>query len=145
MSEDWTYKKGQEFLVYVKEGDECKRVAYSKECSVELKTSFVEYSSPTTGAYKCQLPQKTEWAVSVSGLVADTRNDETLFGLIGKEVELFYADRTVLQDEDTASESDAGLWHGTAYLESLQFNGTLHQTATYTAKFQGSGALTLNE
>ncbi|MCD8265818.1 MAG: phage tail protein [Prevotellaceae bacterium] len=142
---DWTYKKGQEFLVFVGEGSANQRIAYSKECSIEIKTSFVEYSSPATGSWKCQLPQKSEWAISVSGLVADTRNDQTLFGYLGQAVTIYYVDRETGNNEDGVGNGSAGIWYGTAYLESLQFNGTLHQTATYSAKFQGSGELTMNK
>lgn len=124
------YRKGQNFIVFV--GTSADRVAYSRSCSIEIKVETIEVSDPSTGTWKNYIAGKGDWAVSVSGLVATTRNDVDLWAILKdrQPVDLYY------QDMDGEQ-----YWHGKAILTQLSQNAEIHQTTTYSAKFQGTGEL----
>ncbi|MCD8207693.1 MAG: phage tail protein [Bacteroidales bacterium] len=127
-----SYIRGQYFIAYAGGTAESNRVAFSRSCSVEVKMGTIEVSSPDTGTWKSYIAGKGEWAVSVSGLVADSRNDLVLFRLLKERtlMKLYYRD------------VDSGAYfYGDAILTQLTQNAEVRQVTTYSAKFQGSGEL----
>lgn len=139
---DYTYLRGGAFLVYTGSNAWDNRIAYSKTCALEVKTSTVEVSSPSTGVFKTYLPVKTEWTVSVSGLIADSRNDTSLFDMMTARTEVSLLIYQIERNSaGSVTDPEQPYYMGNALLTSLELTAENQKVATYQAKFTGCGEL----
>ena len=107
-------------------------LAASKSCNVNKAQSFIEVSSPTSGAWESFIPTKRGWKISSDCLLATMDAYKTLDAAwkAGTALSIRFYDTEYNENET-----------GTAYIESLELTASKGNLAKMSVSLRGSGAL----
>lgn len=108
-------------------------IAYAKGCKLTYSHEVRETTTKDDDGIKTVAEGLRSWKVDCDGLVVST-NFSTLFATI--------SGRTKVYLSFTSSASGDKKYSGYAYLSSLDQDGPDQQSTTYSASFEGTGALT---
>ncbi len=120
-------------------------VAYATTGSININHSLREITSKDSGAWKEQMEGLRDWSIDLEGMYAWTApvtgaaitNADDLFAS-------YINTRTSFTITWGSTDAEAGdtKYEGTAYLGSVSMTGATEDSATYSASFSGSGAIT---
>ena len=107
-------------------------LAASKSCNVNKAQSFIEVSSPISGAWESFIPTKRGWKISSDCLLATMDAYKTLDAAwkAGTALDIRFYDTDYNENEV-----------GTAYIESLELTASKGNLAKMSVSLRGSGAL----
>jgi predicted secreted protein len=109
-------------------------VAYSKGCKLTYTHDVRDTTTKDDNGVKSVAEGMTSWKVDVDGLVVEGSNFTTLFSSI--------KGRTKVTLSFTSSVSGDKKYSGSAYVSSLDQDAPDQQSTTFSASFEGTGALT---
>jgi TP901-1 family phage major tail protein len=113
-------------------------IAAATSCTINLNRDMRDTSNKDSAGWKKVLPAQKSWTVSVEGLFipAGTNNYYTLYTALIAGTAL-----TVTWKVGTNTTGDIA-YSGTAYLTSLSKSAPNEGNVTFSANFQGDGAIT---
>jgi len=119
-------------------------VAYATTGSININHSLREITSKDSGAWKEQMEGLRDWSIDLEGMYAWT---DPAGGSITNADDLYlsYIDnRTSFTITWGSTDAEAGdtKYSGTAYLTTVSMSGATEDSATYSASFSGTGAIT---
>lgn len=119
-------------------------VAYATTGSININHSLREITSKDSGAWKEQMEGLRDWSIDLEGMYAWT---DAAGGSITNADDLYlsYIDnRTSFTITWGSTDAEAGdtKYSGTAYLTTVSMSGATEDSATYSASFSGTGAIT---
>jgi predicted secreted protein len=123
---------GKNLLVYVNGI----AITHSDSCSLSLNLGTLNVTTKDSSNWDDIMPGSRNWTVDCSGMVAldATYGPDELTTLI--------LNSTSVSLKFSTNTSGDKYWTGSAYLTSLKFDAPLNSPATYSATFNGDGALT---
>ena len=119
-------------------------VAYATTGSININHSLREITSKDSGAWKEQMEGLRDWSIDLEGMYAWT---DPAGGSITNADDLYSSyinTRTSFTITWGTTDAEAGdtKYEGTAYLTTVSMSGATEDSATYSASFSGSGAIT---
>lgn len=152
-----TIIKGDELMVFVKDGNDYKSIAYATSHTLTLSSETTDINTKDHGEWGSTTVNKINWTASSENLF--TREDYgMLFDImIAKQpVKLYFGDysdnpptpvvdRTtgnMFWSATTSNNTGKISYTGDAIIESLEVNATSGENATLSVSFTGAGALT---
>lgn len=124
---------GTDLLVY----DGTHPILHATDCSLQLSQSSRDASTKASAGWKASLPGQRSWAMTNNGLVAldSAYNLAYLMNLI--------INRTLVTIYMKTANSGDYYFSGLAWLTSAQLTAPNNNNATYSASFEGTGALSM--
>lgn len=146
---------GSDLMLFLKgDAEDYVSIAFATSHTLSLSTETIETSSKDTGGkWVSKAPRKLSWTTSTENLYAVEGQGKTfddLFTLWSerKEIEVVFSlekDYATKKDEVPSggwTPIEAGQYKGTVIITSLEVNAPNGDNATFTASFEGVGALT---
>lgn len=123
-------KLGQDIVVLTNVEGTQEPVAASKSCTINLSQDFLDVCSPTDSRNYRKVPTIYEWSVSCDCLIATTHSAKKFIDAIKAGTELTL--RFILEEQRL---------FGSAFVKSIELQGTKNNLAKYSVQFVGSGSL----
>jgi TP901-1 family phage major tail protein len=119
-------------------------VAYATTGSININHSLREITSKDSGGWKEQMEGLRDWSIDLEGMYAWTDSAGASVNNADDLFASYIATRTSFTIVWGTTDVDAGdtKYSGTAYLGSISMSGATEDSATYSASFSGSGAIT---
>lgn len=111
------------------------QIAFARSAQITIKRDLKEIASASTGIFKEYTPSRISWSVAIDSLLSDQQ--EQLYNLI-------YSGKTLLISWQAEDGGDLKfVYSGNAYIKSMVMTGNIHEMATFSSEFQGSGSLSV--
>lgn len=141
-----TKVKGKDLMVFKKEGDAYKALAFATNHTLSMSSTPVESSSKDSGKWGDSEQGRIDWEIGTENLFEQADFDKLFAAMIAGEKIVVAFEVASNADSDAGKPAEGWLigpggYEGQALITALNANAPYEGDATYTATFKGCGPL----
>ena len=115
------------------------KISHATEGSISLNMDTRDVTTKDSAGYRELLEATRSWSMSASAMYAD----DATYGV--NALETAWENRTALTIRFSTEVTGDDYFEGTAYLTSLELNGGVEDTVSYSVSFEGTGTITFSQ